>query len=432
MKKKILLCIFLSILILLSLSILAFLIHSVSISKHNLTFEYGQEIRIKEKDIFTSPIISPRDVKADISALPLEKGKNYPKIGTYSIPTSYYAGPIAKSETIKITIKDTKKPVFIKYKETLTIEQGNEEYDFLSSFKASDLSKTTLSIDTGKIDFQKPGTYTAVVQAIDNSHNKTELKVKVIVKEKTKQIINEKKPDNTKPVNIPVSIESILNRYNGTISICYKNLMNNDTYTYNDINFYPCSIIKLCVLLTVYDQANKGLVNLTECQSYLNNMIINSDNNAYNTLLKILGQGNGINGLSVVNTYLASIGITRTQLHHALQPADEYFDDGAMNISCVSDIGKIFEKLYKNEILSSSQNEEIISLLTQCADTKAIWQGLPPNVQFAHKTGYAYNLYLDGGIVYSPDKDYILVVFTDNVSSRSDFFYEISNYFYYQ
>ncbi len=252
------------------------------------------------------------------------------------------------------------------------------------------------------------------------------------MKEKTKQIINEKKPDNTKPVNIPVSIESILNRYNGTISICYKNLMNNDTYTYNDINFYPCSIIKLCVLLTVYDQANKGLVNLTECQSYLNNMIINSDNNAYNTLLKILGQGNGINGLSVVNTYLASIGITRTQLHHALQPADEYFDDGAMNISCVSDIGKIFEKLYKNEILSSSQNEEIISLLTQCADTKAIWQGLPPNVQFAHKTGYAYNLYLDGGIVYSPDKDYILVVFTDNVSSRSDFFYEISNYFYYQ
>lgn len=432
MKKKILLSIFLSVLILFSFSILAFLIHSVSISKNNLTFEYGQKIKIKEKDIFTDPILAPHDIKANMSALPLEENKKYPKIGIYSIPISYHVGPITKSETIRITIKDTKKPVFIKYKETLTVEQGDEEYNFLSSFKASDLSKTTLSIDTSKIDFQKPGTYTAVVRAMDSSHNKTELKIKVIVKEKPKQIINKNESDNTKPVNIPASVEYILNRYDGTISVYYKNLMNNDTYTYNDMNFYPCSIIKLCVLLTVYDQANKGLINLAECQPILNNMIINSDNNAYNTLLKILGQGNGISGLSVVNTYLSSIGITRTQLHHALQPAEEYFRDGASNTACVSDIGKLFEKLYRYELFSATQSEEIISLLKQNFDSTALWRGLPSNAQFAHKLGWAYNIYIDGGIVYSPNKNYILVVFTDNVSNRSDFFYEISNYFYYQ
>ena len=42
----------------------------------------------------------------------------------------------------------------------------------------------------------------------------------------------------------------------------------------------------------------------------------------------------------------------------------------------------------------------------------------------------AYDLYLDGGIVYIPDKDYILVLFTDQISNKTDFFKEMSSLFY--
>ena len=141
--------------------------------------------------------------------------------------------------------------------------------------------------------------------------------------------------------------------------------------------------------------------------------------------------GDGLRGLEIVNEYLASIGISRTRIHHSLQPAAEEFGDGSSNVSCPSDIGILFEKLYRYELFSSQQSEEILSLLKQCADTNAIWQGLPHGAMFAHKTGWAYDLYLDGGIVYRPSSDYVLVIFTDNVAYRSSFFQEISSYFYY-
>lgn len=101
----------------------------------------------------------------------------------------------------------------------------------------------------------------------------------------------------------------------------------------------------------------------------------------------MLGAGDGLRGLEIVNEYLASIGISRTRIHHSLQPAAEEFGDGSSNVSCPSDIGILFEKLYRYELFSSQQSEEILSLLKQCADTNAIWQGLPHGAMFAHKTG---------------------------------------------
>lgn len=185
------------------------------------------------------------------------------------------------------------------------------------------------------------------------------------------------------------------------------------------------------MLLTVYDQANQGNISLSQCQPYLSSMIIYSNNDAYNTLLQMLGGEDGLTGLEIVNDYLASIGISRTRLHHSLQPAAEDFRDGASNVSCPSDIGILFEKLYRYELFAPQQSEEILSLLKQCADTNAIWQGLPAGTSFAHKSGWADDLYLDGGIVYRSSSDYILVIFTDNVAYRSSFFQEISSYFYY-
>ena len=67
--------------------------------------------------------------------------------------------------------------------------------------------------------------------------------------------------------------------------------------------------------------------------------------------------------LEIVNEYLASIGISRTRIHHSLQPAAEEFGDGSSNVSCPSDIGILFEKLYRYELFSSQQSEEILNVI---------------------------------------------------------------------
>ena len=224
--------------------------------------------------------------------------------------------------------------------------------------------------------------------------------------------------------------QAIINKYNGNVGLYFKDLRTQQEISINDTTFYPCSIIKICVLVTVYDYINQGLLDLNSCQPYLENMIINSDNTSYNALVTMLGNKNGLQGLQVVNSYMTKLGLKNTQLHHSLSPSNIHFSDNGSNISCPSDIGLLFDLLYQRKIISQDTCDQMIDLLKQCADNKAIRQGLHDSVQFAHKSGWAYDLYLDGGIVYIPNNDYILVLFTDQISNKTAFFEEISNLFY--
>lgn len=224
--------------------------------------------------------------------------------------------------------------------------------------------------------------------------------------------------------------QAIINKYGGNVGLYFKDLRAQQEISINDNTFYPCSIIKVCVLVTVYNYIDQGLLEYDSCQTYLDNMIIHSDNTSYNALITMLGNGDGIKGLQVVNTYMMQLGLQNTQLHHSLSPGDIYFSDNGSNMSCPSDIGLLFDLLYQGKIISKVACDQMLNLLKQCSDQRAIWQGLPNTVEFAHKSGWAYDLYLDGGIVYIPDKDYILVLFTDQISNKTDFFKEISSLFY--
>ena len=224
--------------------------------------------------------------------------------------------------------------------------------------------------------------------------------------------------------------QSIINKYGGNVGLYFKDLRTSQSISINDTTFYPCSIIKICVMITVFDYIDQGLLDYDSCKAYLNNMIIYSDNDSYNILLSLLGNGNGIQGLQIVNAYMSKLGLQNTKLHHSLSPGNIYFSTDKRNISCPSDIGLIFDLLYQEKIISKDSCHQMLDLLKQCADHRALWQGLPSNAQFAHKSGWAYDLYLDGGIVYIPNKDYILVLFTNHIPYKTAFFKEMSNLFY--
>ena len=94
----------------------------------------------------------------------------------------------------------------------------------------------------------------------------------------------------------------------------------------------------------------------------------------------MLGNGDGIKGLQVVNTYMMQLGLQNTQLHHSLSPGDIYFSDNGSNMSCPSDIGLLFDLLYQGKIISKVACDQMLNLLKQCSDQRAIWQGLPNTV----------------------------------------------------
>lgn len=210
----------------------------------------------------------------------------------------------------------------------------------------------------------------------------------------------------------------------------FKDLRSQKSFSINDHNYYPCCMIKTVALAEVYDQIEQGNIDYKENQKYIEDMITISDNTSYNVLMKLAGQGNGLQGLNQANHLAYQLGMENTGLHHALQPGNELFSDGGANTSRAGDIGIFFDELYKGNIVSKKSSLDMIQLLERCEDDEALAQGFPKSIPFAHKTGCADTIYHDGGIIYAPDRPYILVVFTKDSLPCAPLFEEISKTVY--
>ena len=220
------------------------------------------------------------------------------------------------------------------------------------------------------------------------------------------------------------TVEEIISEYdNVEFSVYFKDLSSDQTLIINDEPMYPCSIIKIGVMASVFMQIAEGNLSYEECYPYLWAMITYSDNTSYNILLKMIGNGDALKGAEVTNHYLSSCGLNATQIHHGLLEGDYYFTDGSSNISSAKDIGILLELINDNMIVDELSCSRMKQLLLACEDNTGLQSGLPTDVAYAHKTGWAYDYYHDGGIV---DDDYILVVFSKGLEEHQEAMSKIS------
>lgn len=210
-------------------------------------------------------------------------------------------------------------------------------------------------------------------------------------------------------------IQDILNKYRGDISIYFKDLTSNQNFVMNDHTYYPCCMIKVPSLITIYNCIRDGIITKTpQIERWVDLLIRISDNTAFNNLMCAIGGGNGVKGVNMVTQTAHELGMNDTYAKHGLKPGENYFSAGGANQSCAKDLGLAFEKIYRHEVATPELCDEMIEILKTCDDYEELQNGLPSDVEFAHKTGCAYALYHDGGIVYLNGREYILVCFSDN------------------
>lgn len=225
---------------------------------------------------------------------------------------------------------------------------------------------------------------------------------------------------------IQSQVQKVLSKYDGDISVYFKDLRTEQSFYINPKNMYPCCMIKVPALIKIFQKIENGNIDHAAHATEIEQMITISSNTAYNNLAALLGGGNGIFGLYQINQMCIELGLENTELHHGLFPGENFFTDGGANTSNPKDIGILFEKLYKKEIISDKACQDMISILKACEDRDEIQAGLDKGIEFAHKTGAADLLYHDGGIVYLPGRDYILVIFSNEVSRMYDMMQEVS------
>lgn len=152
---------------------------TMTLKTDSVTVEYGSSISVKAEDYLKNEKDFLDKVEVAVNA-ENEKDKKYPPKGEYELLLKHDDN----IEKVKVIVKDTIAPK-LEIKDKYTIEY-NSKLD-QKELKATDLSKTTVTLDDSKVNYKKTGTYKATVIAKDESNNETKKEIEIVVKEEKKE-----------------------------------------------------------------------------------------------------------------------------------------------------------------------------------------------------------------------------------------------------
>jgi len=258
-------------------------------------------------------------------------------------------------------------------------------------------------------------------------------------------------------------VTSLVKDFRGVVGVGFKDLETGKEFYFNgDKQFLTASVFKIFVIIELYNQAIRGIVNLDErytlsetdkvlgsgilqemqeglqptIRDLAKLMMILSDNTATDTIINIVGKEN-INKTiqEVLGLKNSKVMLTTGEILLDIAGAQDWktarknFEEMKINkngrwatdfryndITTPKEMVKTLELLYKKEILTSEACEEIINIMKSCQTGGArIKRFLPENVKVAHKTGTMPGVVNDAGIIFTPKGDYILVVFINRL-----------------
>ena len=150
----------------------------LELKTNKVNVEYGTTYTPKLKDIVKDYKDFNKDDLEIINKIPNEKDKTYPAVGKYSITDKYKKKSLKQS----VIVKDTKAPEVV-LPADIEILQGTDltTFDFKSLMNISDLSETSIEIDTSKIDMNTAGQYDINVTVKDKYNNESKKTGKVTI-----------------------------------------------------------------------------------------------------------------------------------------------------------------------------------------------------------------------------------------------------------
>lgn len=195
----------------------------------------------------------------------------------------------------------------------------------------------------------------------------------------------------------------------GRLGVAARNLTTGDRLALRADEVFPsASVNKLPIATEVYRQAEDGQLVLDgRVRQELERMLVQSDNEAANRLLDLVGEAR-------VNATMASLGLVHTRMHNYFSPSRGPVDPG-FNQTSPSDAATLLGLLAGDRLVSPSASQALRSLLQRTADGTKLARGLPPGTPLAHKSGWYSGVANDAGIVYAPRATYVVAVFTEGV-----------------
>jgi beta-lactamase class A len=234
--------------------------------------------------------------------------------------------------------------------------------------------------------------------------------------------------------------------HKGDVAIAVKHLGTGETFFLNADEPMPtASLIKLPVMIEVYQQVAEGKVKLSDPITLKQDdkvggsgiltdhfgpgatfslldavrlMIVFSDNTATNLVLDKIGIG-------ATAKRMEEWGFPNTKIHAKSFKGSttSVFPDRTKRFGLGSTTARemieLLEKLHQGKLVSPEACKAMLEHLKKCEDKDKFPRFLPPRVVVAHKTGSVNDARTDAGILYFPEGPVAVCVLTNNNEDRS-------------
>jgi beta-lactamase class A len=236
-------------------------------------------------------------------------------------------------------------------------------------------------------------------------------------------------------------ISDLIKDFRGDVGVYIKSLKTDKIVAINADTIFPtASIVKVSILIGVMDKMNRGELNYDSSIIYKDSllyagedilgsfkdsekillkkvimlMLTTSDNTASLWLQSLAGKGTRINEI------LDSLGLKYTRVNSRTPGREDNRTIYGWGQTTPREIAFIFEKIYRNEIISPAISERMQRCLGRnyWDENEAISQ-VPPYVEVFSKNGCVNAVRSEILLVNAPHHPYILAIFTKNNKDTS-------------
>lgn len=241
-------------------------------------------------------------------------------------------------------------------------------------------------------------------------------------------------------LSLEARIKAELTSYNGKMSVYIDDFNGNKVEINADDTFETASTIKTFILIDLFQQVHDGTKSLNDMLTYTEDnkidgsgviqsldlgvtmsvknfatlMIIVSDNVATNILIDYLGADH-------INETIKKWGFNDTVLHNKI----DFEKFNKLGTSTPRDYGKAFAMIHDGTLISREACEQMLEIFKMQHYNSMITKDFPQyylsgddsmagedeQVSVASKSGSMNACRNDGGIVYTPYGDYVIVMF---------------------
>lgn len=223
---------------------------------------------------------------------------------------------------------------------------------------------------------------------------------------------------------LSTQLQQQLAGYQGTWQIYVEDLPTGAAISINSHQQYSASVIKLMVMLAVFQQVADGtLQEDAQIDDLLTKMITVSDNEATNTLVDMLGNSDTQAGYATVNGTAERYGFTQSHLDQRM--GDLSGSTGKQ--TSAGDQGRFLAAACRGQLISPEYSQRMIGLMLQQTRRSKIPAGLPSQVSVANKTGESPGVENDSAMVFAAGDgehiagvtpgagDYVIAVMSEGV-----------------